>query len=165
MLVILGYTNNLSECLQRRDQDILTAVNLVGLAKSRMQELWSDGWDAFLQKVTLFCNKHGIEVPAMEDAYVPYGRSTRFSRPQTNDDHFRREVYLGIVDQVIQELDNRFDEINMELLSCMVALSPANSFAAFDARKVRRLAEFYPNDFQSQDLIYLELQLDNILMT
>jgi hypothetical protein len=32
MLVILRYTNNLSECLQRRDQDILTAINIVGLA-------------------------------------------------------------------------------------------------------------------------------------
>ena len=127
MVVILGYTNDLSECLQRRDQDILTAMKLVKLAKNRMQELRSDGWDAFLQRVTLFCNKHDIQVPAMEDNYVPFGRSTRFSRPQTNDDHFRREVFLGIVDQIIQELDNRFDEINMELLSCMAALSPANS--------------------------------------
>jgi hypothetical protein len=51
----------------------------------------------------------------------------------------------------------------MELLSCMAALSPANSFADFDACKVCRLAEFYPNDFQSQYLIYLELQLDNYI--
>jgi hypothetical protein len=137
MLVILGYTNELSECLQRRDQDILAAIDLVQMAKNRMQELRSHGWDAFLKRVTSFCNTNGIQVPVMEDDYVPYGRSSRFSRRQTNDDHFRREVYLGIVDQIIQELDNRFDEINMELLSCMSALSPANSFAAFDAHKVR----------------------------
>jgi hypothetical protein len=29
MLVTLGYTNNLSECLQRRYQDIRTTINLV----------------------------------------------------------------------------------------------------------------------------------------
>ena len=51
----------------------------------------------------------------------------------------------------------------MELLSCMSALNPANSFAAFDAHKVRKLAEFYPEDFSSADLIHLELQLDNYI--
>jgi hypothetical protein len=90
MLVILGYTNELSECLQRRDQDILAAIDLVQMAKNRMQELRSHGWDAFLKRVTSFCNANGIQVPVMEDDYVPYGRSSRFSRRQTNDDHFRR---------------------------------------------------------------------------
>jgi hypothetical protein len=104
MLVILGYTNNLSECLQRRDQDILTAINFVGLAKSRMQELRSDGWDAFLQKVTLFCNKHGIEVPAMEDAYVPYGRSTRFSRPQKMMITLEEKFILGLLIKLFKSL-------------------------------------------------------------
>ena len=119
MLVILGYTSDLSDCLQRRDQDILSAMAMVRLAKDRIQELRSNGWDAFLQRVTLFCNKHSIQVPTMEDNYVPYERSTRFVRPQTNDDHFRREVFLGVIDQISQELENRFDEINMELLSCV----------------------------------------------
>jgi hypothetical protein len=40
----------------------------------------------------------------------------------------------------------------MELLSCMTALNPSNSFASFDAHKVRSLGEFYPNDFSSSDL-------------
>ena len=163
MLVILGYTSDLSDCLQRRDQDILSAMAMVRLAKDRIQELRSNGWDAFLQRVTLFCNKHSIQVPTMEDNYVPYGRSTRFVRPQTNDDHFRREVFLGVIDQISQELENRFDEINMELLSCMSALNPANSFAAFDAHKVCKLAEFYSEDFSSADLIHLELQLGNYI--
>ncbi|XP_066358233.1 uncharacterized protein [Miscanthus floridulus] len=150
---------------QRRDQDILNAISLVNVAKSRMQELRSNGWDNFLQKVTSFCIKHGVEVPAMDGAYVPYGKSARYARArnQTNDDHFRREVYIGVIDQISQELDNRFDEINMELLSCMSAFSPSNSFASFDARKVRRLAEFYPKDFSNNDLLKLELQLDNYI--
>ncbi|TVU24770.1 hypothetical protein EJB05_27227, partial [Eragrostis curvula] len=82
---------------------------------------------------------------------------------KTNDDHFRREVYLGIIDRIIQELDTRFDEVNMELLSCMIALNPSNSFASFDAQKVRRLAEFYPNDFTSSEFMRLETQLDNYI--
>ena len=31
----------------------------------------------------------------------------------------RREVFLGVIDQISQELENRFGETNMELHSCM----------------------------------------------
>lgn len=165
MYIILGYTNELSECLQRREQDILNAISLVNVAKKRMQELRSDGWDNFLERVISFCHKHGVDVPAMDGDYIPYGKSTRKARArkQTNDDHFRREVYIGVIDQISQELDNRFDEINMELLSCMVAFSPSNSFQSFDAQKLRRLAEFYPKEFSKNNLLKLELQLDNYI--
>ena len=164
MLVILGYTNDLSEYLQRREQDILNAISPVTVAKSRMQQLRSNGWNQFIQRITLFCNKNGVQVPDMEGNYMPYGRSARFAQNQTNDDHFRREIYIGVIDQISQELDNRFDEVNMELLSCMSAFNPTNSFASFDAQKIRRLAEFYPNDIISNtDLLKLELQLDNYI--
>nr|XP_034600022.1 zinc finger MYM-type protein 1-like [Setaria viridis] len=165
MYIILGYTNELSECLQRREQDILNAVSLVNVAKKRMQELRSNGWDNFLERVTSFCDKHGVDVPAMDGDYVPYGKSARKSRArkQTNDDHFRREVYIGVIDQISQELDNRFDEINMELMSCMAAFNPSNSFKSFDAQKLRRLAKFYPKDFSNNNLLRLELQLDNYI--
>jgi hypothetical protein len=62
MVTILSYTNDLSLCLQRRDQDIINALSLVSVAKNRMQQLRYDGWDLFLQRVTLFCNTHGIQV-------------------------------------------------------------------------------------------------------
>ena len=130
-----------------------------------MQQMRSRDWGNFLKKVTSFCITHGVEVPAMDGAYVPYGKSARYARArnQTNDDHFRREVYIGVIDQISQELDNRFDEINMELFSCMSSFSPSHSFASFDAQKVRRLAEFYPNDFSNNNLLQLELQLDNYI--
>ncbi|XP_066311260.1 uncharacterized protein [Miscanthus floridulus] len=147
------------------EQDILNAISLVNVAKKKMQELRSDGWDNFLERVTSFCDKHGVDVPAMDGDYVPYGKSTRKARArkQTNDDHFRREVYIGVIDQISQELDNRFDEINMELLSCMATFNPSNSFEYFDAKKLRRLAEFYPKDFSNNNLLRLELQLDNYI--
>jgi len=163
MFLILGYKNELSEGLQRREQDILNAISLVNVAKNRMQQLRTNGWEQFLERVTLFCNKHGVQIPVMENNYVPYGKSARYARNQTNDDHFRREIYIGVIDQISQELDYRFDEINMELLSCMSAFNPSNSFASFDAQKVRRLAEFYPNDLKVHDLLKLELQLDNYI--
>ena len=163
MIVILGYTNDLSKSLQKRDKDIVNALGLVGLATAQMKRMRSHGWEGFLAKVTLFCNKHGIEVPSPNDQYVAHGRSHRYYEIQTNDDRYRREVYLGVVDQIIQELDNRFDEVNMELLICMSALNPLNSFASYDAQMVMRLAQFYPNDISRVELIRLEFQLETFI--
>jgi hypothetical protein len=68
-------------------------------------------------------------------------------------------VYLDVVDQIIQELDNQFGEVNMEMLISMEALNPVNSFASYDAQMVMRLPQFYPNGITSMDLIRLEPQL------
>ena len=92
MLVILGHTNELSQSLQKRDQDIVNAMGLVKIAKDKMQGMRTHGWEEFLAKVTLFCNKFGIEVPLFGEHYVPHGRSLRFYDTQTNDDHFRRQI-------------------------------------------------------------------------
>ena len=121
--------------------------------------------DQFLERVTSFCIKHDVEVSTIDGGYVPYEKSAGYvrARNKTNDGHFKREVYIDVIDQISQELDNRFDEINVELLSCMSAFRPSNSFISFDERKVHRLAEFYPKDFSNNDLLKLELQLDNYI--
>ncbi|XP_066392038.1 uncharacterized protein [Miscanthus floridulus] len=81
MKVLVAVAKGNTDCKtffdQRRDQDILNAISLVNVAKSRMQQLRSDGWDKFHKTVTSFCITHGVEVPTMDDAYVPYGKSTR----------------------------------------------------------------------------------------
>ena len=163
MLVILGYTDELSQSLQKRDQDIINAMYLVSMAKKKLQRMREDGWEDFHGTVNSFCKKYAIKVPQPTARYVPYARSPRCYPKQTIDDHYRREVYLGVVDSIRQELDNRFDEINMELLVCMSALNPVNSFAAYDRKKVLKLAEFYPYDFSQADLLRLSFQLDNFI--
>jgi hypothetical protein len=55
-----------------------------------------------------------------------------------------------VVDIVIQELDSRFDEVNMKLLVCMSSFNPANSFASYDATKVMRLANFITKTYQTR---------------
>jgi hypothetical protein len=44
-----------------------------------------------------------------------------------------------------------------------VSLDPSNFFASFHAHKVRKLADFYPNDMSSTDLLQLDLQLDSYI--
>jgi hypothetical protein len=70
----------------------------------------------------------------MDAKYVPHGRSHRFYLEQTIDDHYRREVYIGVIDRIRQELENRFDEVSMELLLYMSAFNPSDSFASFDKK-------------------------------
>ena len=122
------------------------------MAKITMQEMRSDVWDSFYEKLILFCNEYGIQVPSLDGNYVPYGRSTRFSSKQTNDDHFGREIYIGIIDKTTQEFYSQFDKVNMELLGCMVSLNPITSLASFDVHKVYRLNGFISRDISKVDL-------------
>lgn len=45
----------------------------------------------------------------------------------------------------------------------MATLSLADSFASFDANKVRRHAEFYSNEIKGYDLLRLKLQFGNYI--
>ncbi|XP_019084380.1 PREDICTED: uncharacterized protein LOC104709899 [Camelina sativa] len=83
------------------------------------------------------------------------------------DSHYT--TLLRLVDLfsiIIKEFNDRFDEVNTELLGCVASLSLIDSFHEFDPLKVMRLSEFYPKDFTSVDRISLEHQLglyiDNI---
>jgi hypothetical protein len=60
--------------------------------------------------------RHGIQVPSPGENYVAHGRSLRYYEIQINDDRYRREVYLGVVDQIIQELDNHLGELSIFLV-------------------------------------------------
>lgn len=62
---------------------------------------------------------------------------------------------FGIIDNVLQVLDNRFDKVNMELLVCMSVLDLMNSFTSYDRDKMFSIVNFYPNDFSSMDLMRL----------
>ncbi|XP_021771319.1 zinc finger MYM-type protein 1-like [Chenopodium quinoa] len=160
MLTIFGYTNDLCVALQRKEQDIVNAMELVTYTKLVLQKMREQGWDTLLNKVTSFCAKHGIVVPTMDSPYVPQGRSRRFVEEATNEHHFRVGIFVRVIDLHLQELDDRFNERNMEILICMACLSPKDNFSSFDKDKVLKLASFYPEEFSSFDLMALECQLD-----
>jgi hypothetical protein len=72
-------------------------------------------------------------------------------------------MFLGVIDRQVQELNNRFDEVNTELLRCMASFSPAKSFAAFDAENLIKLAKFYPHDFDVEEMNQLPFQLNRYI--
>ena len=70
MRSILGATNDLSQALQRKDQDIGNAMTLVKVRKDQLQHMIENAFEALLDQVSSFCGKHDILVPNMDDAYV-----------------------------------------------------------------------------------------------
>ncbi|XP_057251706.1 uncharacterized protein LOC125498950 [Beta vulgaris subsp. vulgaris] len=96
----------------------------------------------------------------MEDNYIPQGRSRHFVKEATYLHHFWVEVFIGVIDLQLQELNNRFDEVNMELLKCMACLCPKDGLSSFNKEKVLKLATLYPSEFTTNDLDTLDCQLD-----
>ncbi|KAJ9166997.1 hypothetical protein P3X46_021682 [Hevea brasiliensis] len=88
----------------------------------------------------------------MEDVHVARGRSRYRSKEMTNLHHY-----------YFQKLNNRFDEVNINLLLCMACLDPKDSFSAFDTGKLIQLIKFYPCENFPIVLIKLESQLKNFV--
>ncbi|KAJ8747685.1 hypothetical protein K2173_011483 [Erythroxylum novogranatense] len=127
MIKILGITNGLSQVLQKKDQNIVNAMHLVKFSK-------------FVD----FCDENNISMIDMQDMFIVRGRSRRRSEEMTNLHHYRVELFYSVIDMQLQELNNRFDEVNISLLLCMACLDPKDSFSAFDMDKLIELAKFYP---------------------
>ncbi|XP_028109289.1 uncharacterized protein LOC114307990 [Camellia sinensis] len=102
MKIILAITSELSQALQRKDQDIVNAINLVQNSKVRFQKMRESEWTSLLDDILSFCEKHEIDVPQMEDI--------------------------------------------------------------FDRKKLIHLAEFYPKEFYSGELMVLNDQLDTYII-
>ncbi|ESR41960.1 hypothetical protein CICLE_v10013753mg [Citrus x clementina] len=161
---ILALSNELSQALQRKDQDILNAIKLVEICKKNLQMMRDNGWDSLLSEASSFCLKHDIDVPNMNDVFLPWGRSRRKAREISNMHYFRVELFFAVLDLQLQELNNRFNEVNMELLLCLACLCPNDAFTAFDKDKLVRLAQFYPKDFSPIELMALKTQLQIYIM-
>ncbi|XP_058198536.1 uncharacterized protein LOC131314058 [Rhododendron vialii] len=72
-------------------------------------------------------------------------------------------IFNSVIDMQAIELDAHFPESTTELLLCMACLNPSNLFSSFDKKKFIHMAELYPQDFSSMDLMILDDQLDNYI--
>ena len=165
MLLILGLTNDLSKALQDKDHDIFNAMSLVKSTKQQLCKLRENGWDSVIGKVNSFCEKNNTELLIMEEEFVDPKRPRKRSNI-TNLHYYQVECFYTVLDMQIQEFNDRFDEINTELLGCTASLSPIHSFSQFNQSKLVRLSKFYREDFSSMERVSLEHQLgiyiDNI---
>ncbi|QHN95323.1 Zinc finger MYM-type protein [Arachis hypogaea] len=161
MKEIMGITNVLCQALQQQSQDILNAMHIISTSKLLLQQLRDGGWCNFLANVKDFCEKHEIEVPNMSAQYV-FGRGRSRQPSVTVEHHYRIDVFLATIDSQIQELNSRFNEQIIELLTLSCALDPKDNFKSFNIEEISKLAEkFYPLDFPSNELNILKSQLQH----
>ncbi|XP_042022937.1 zinc finger MYM-type protein 1-like [Salvia splendens] len=139
MKQILGITHELSQVLQKKDQDIVNAINLVKVAKARLQIMREEGWEVLLTDVSKFCDKYEIIVLDMDNEFVPRGRVRR-TQKMKNLHYYRVEIFCSVIDMQAQELNHRFD-----------------------LEKLLRLASYYPSEFSGVALDELENQLQSFI--
>jgi hypothetical protein len=60
--------------------------------------------------VTSFCKHQDIEVPDMDACFSNVGRYRRKKKSITVEHHYRVDIFIAIIDQQLQELNNRFNE-------------------------------------------------------
>ncbi|XP_071708265.1 uncharacterized protein [Rutidosis leptorrhynchoides] len=166
---IFGMTEFLSQALQKKSQDIINAMELVSATKENLNELRNNGWDSLLLKVKLFCEKHEVDIPDLNALY----KSSRY-RPRRQDNHvtfehyYRVDVFISTLDKQLLELENKFNDQAMELLTLSYTLVPRKGSKRFNVDHLCSLVEkYYPADFTEQERTRLksELELFNIEMS
>ncbi|XP_031258809.1 zinc finger MYM-type protein 1-like [Pistacia vera] len=115
---ILGFTNELSQALQRKDQDIVNAMNLVEACKQALQLMRDNGWETLLSKVYSFCANHDIDVPNMDDKFFIQGRSQRKAQGITNNLIRLAELYPDDFSNLeLMALDSQLDVYILDMHS------------------------------------------------
>nr|XP_016483140.1 PREDICTED: zinc finger MYM-type protein 1-like [Nicotiana tabacum] len=123
MLKIMAITYDLNMALQRKDQDIVNAMKLVHFTKRQLQTMRESKWNSLLEDVSSFCDKNGIMIPKMDEKYG-IGKSKLKSSTVTYSHHLHVEDFCAAIDLQLSELNNRFSEVNTDLLLGMASLSP-----------------------------------------
>ncbi|XP_047252330.1 uncharacterized protein LOC107841185 [Capsicum annuum] len=159
MLKVLTMSNELSKILQKKDQDIVNAVELLSISKKRLQDMRESGWESLLDDVSSFCDSHGILIPKLNEPYFP-GKSKRKCLDVCYSHHLRVEIFCAVIDVQLQELNDRFDVVSSDFLLGMGSLNPVNSFSNFDKDRIMTLAKCYPNELDDGKFRDLSYQLD-----
>ncbi|XP_022883564.1 uncharacterized protein LOC111400380 [Olea europaea var. sylvestris] len=159
---ILGFNDILCQALPKRSQDIPTAIKFVSTTKGLLQEFREDGWEEFLNAVKTLCLRNDADIPDLNSFYKIY----RPREEVTLEGHYHFNVFNEAIDFQMMELNTRFNELSVELLSLTVALDPRNSFESFNGDDIFKLAEkFYPCDFSQQELHSLRRSENYIVLT
>ncbi|KAL6870766.1 hypothetical protein ACP4OV_014614 [Aristida adscensionis] len=160
MIRLLGKTNDLSQCLQRKGQNIIRAVGLIGAMLQTINDIRENGWEELFEEVTTFCLKRNIPITDMAAKVTVRGRSRgRGGQLVTYYHYFKNEIFNMVYDQIIMEFNNRFGERSTQLLRCIACLDPNNSFANYDKEKILELASIYEHDFSGYEILALREQI------
>ncbi|KDO48311.1 hypothetical protein CISIN_1g035478mg, partial [Citrus sinensis] len=151
LVEFLGVSDLLCQALQVKSQDILNVVHLVSTTKKLLQRLRDNGWETFIENVVLFCEKNEIDMPDMKAHLMKgKGRSCQQNDYIIVEHYYHYDIFNAMIDFQLMELNNRFIEHTLELLTLSSALNPIDAFKLFKIEDICSLAErFYTTRFQN----------------
>ncbi|XP_019460090.1 PREDICTED: zinc finger MYM-type protein 1-like [Lupinus angustifolius] len=134
---IMRITDCLCQALQLKSQDIVNAMQLVHTTEELIQKL-----------------RDAREV-----------RAHHQRDHITFEHHYRVNIFLTIIDKQLQELNRRFSEQTMELLTLSTSLDPKDVYKIFNIDNICILVQkFYPMDFNEHEKVNLRYQLQHIIL-
>lgn len=164
---IMGITDILCQALQQQNPNVVNVKHIVRSTKVLLQNMRQNGWSKLLKSVICFCDKNGIEVPQLKAPYVarPAWRSNHQKDDITIEHYYREEVFSIAIDKQLQELNSRFSDQAMELLTLSCALVPKDTYKTFNIDDICTLVEkYYPMDFNEQEKLNLRCQLQHFII-
>ncbi|CAK8578063.1 unnamed protein product [Lathyrus sativus] len=167
MKEIMGITNMLCQALHQQFQDVVNVMHLVSTTKTLIQELREIGWDELFASVKSFCEKHDIKIHDLNDvrSTTGFGGHRLEDNQVTVEHYFRVEIFFTPIDKQLQELNSRFSEQAIDLLSISGVLTPKDNYKAFNLDTICTLVEkYYPMDFNEKEKINLKFQLRHFII-
>ncbi|KAJ4770376.1 zinc finger MYM-type-like protein [Rhynchospora pubera] len=161
---ILSLTDEISQLLEMRENDIEKAVNLTGGVSQKLEDLRDHGWELLFNEVSSFCKKNEIEVPDMAAMHPGRPRHRKEGRKVTNFQYYHDGVFLSVVETQIKEINKQFTETNTSLILCIAAMNPKNSFFSFNKENMVRFAKFFPCDFSPEEIGMLDNELEKYII-
>jgi hypothetical protein len=96
--------------------------------------------------------KYSIDIPDLEETYILHSsRARRQDDCFTKEHYFRVKVFHATLDTKLHELEFRFSEKVIDLLSTSATFITANKFRSFKADDICEMVKkYYPADFTQQ---------------
>ncbi|XP_016679298.1 uncharacterized protein [Gossypium hirsutum] len=150
----MGIIDIICQHLQKKSQDIVNAMYLVSSTKTFIQKLREDGLDNLLEVVKAFCEKHNIRVLDMDSPYVV--KRGRHQHVDFNMEHHSRvKIFNAVIDSQLFELNSRFKERKIDLLTLSSALDLKDAYKSFNMDDICCIVEkYYPLDFTEKEKVY-----------
>ncbi|XP_047257651.1 uncharacterized protein LOC124889716 [Capsicum annuum] len=100
MLKVLMLTNHLNSSLQKMDQDIVSALELLNTVKQELQWMRDSGWRSLLNNFFSFCDKSEIEITKMNARYI-LDKSNRRALDVTYSHYFWVKRFCAVIDLLL----------------------------------------------------------------
>ena len=148
--------NILNESLQKEDLDIVKAQDLYKIAHSELVDLkFDEQFEQFYGDVAHIAHTNDIDVPTASSTQSKKRRNSASSSEQTTDNSKQRlkDLFCKTVDTLINEIDIRFKEENIEQL---VAIHKIITSDQLDRIEIEKQLAIYKCDI---DFDRLEIEL------